>query len=94
MSQKTLYLPLKRQYFEEIKSGEKTEEYREVTSYWKARLVNREYDVVHFMLGYPPAADKEKRIIRRYNGYTRKVIQHPHFGDAPTEVFAIKVEAE
>lgn len=34
----TLRLPLKRQWFEMIRSGEKLEEYREITPYWIKRL--------------------------------------------------------
>ncbi len=38
---KTLHLNLKRKWFEMIKSGEKKEEYREITPYWCARLLYR-----------------------------------------------------
>ncbi len=33
-----LRLPLKKQWFEMTKSGEKTEDYREITAYWLRRL--------------------------------------------------------
>ena len=33
-----LIFPLKKQWYEKIKSGEKTVEYREVKPYWKSRL--------------------------------------------------------
>jgi hypothetical protein len=36
---KTLHLTLKKQWFDLIASGEKTEEYREVKLYWIRRLV-------------------------------------------------------
>ena len=36
---KTLHLTLKKQYFNEILAGEKTEEYRELKSYWISRLL-------------------------------------------------------
>ena len=36
----TLYLPLiKKQWYEMIESGEKTEEYREIKTYWWKRLI-------------------------------------------------------
>jgi len=35
-----LTFPLKKQWFEKIKSGKKTIEYREVKDYWKQRLKN------------------------------------------------------
>lgn len=34
----TLYLPLKKKWFDMIKSGEKKEEYREITDYYRSRL--------------------------------------------------------
>lgn len=35
-----LIFPLKKQWYEKIKSGEKTIEYREAKPYWKQRLSN------------------------------------------------------
>ena len=35
-----LVFPLKKIWYEKIKSGEKTIEYRRTTDYWKSRLVN------------------------------------------------------
>jgi hypothetical protein len=35
-----LIFPLKKQWYEKIKSGEKTIEYRRTTDYWKSRIVN------------------------------------------------------
>lgn len=35
-----LIFPLKKQWYEKLKSGEKTIEYREVKSYWTKRLIN------------------------------------------------------
>lgn len=36
---KTLYLPLKKEWYEMIESGEKREEYREFSKYWEKRLI-------------------------------------------------------
>ena len=36
----TLHLPLKERWFRMIQSGEKKEEYREITPYWMKRLMN------------------------------------------------------
>lgn len=44
---KVLYLPLKKQWFEMIKSGKKTKEYREITPYWISRLM-RWFDIDDF----------------------------------------------
>ena len=35
-----LIFPLKKQWYEKIKSGEKTIEYRRTTDYWKIRIIN------------------------------------------------------
>lgn len=40
---KRLTLPLKKKWFDMIKSGEKLEEYREITEYWIRRLINKEH---------------------------------------------------
>lgn len=49
---KILNLTLKKQWFDMIKSGEKTEEYREIKPYWNTRLLNQEYDFILFRNGY------------------------------------------
>ena len=36
----TLHLNLKKEWFDLIKSGDKPEEYREITDYWKVRLTD------------------------------------------------------
>lgn len=57
---------LKREWFDKIKSGEKTHEYREVKDYWKNRLfVNGDYSLlkdkfITFKCGYPKKDDKNK----------------------------------
>ena len=37
---KILYLPLKKEWYNMIESGEKPEEYREIKLYWTKRLIN------------------------------------------------------
>ena len=72
---KTLTLSLKKQWFDMIKAGVKKEEYREVNSYWIARLVaamvpftgtvlsfTNFYRIV-FTLGYPKSDDTERRLV-------------------------------
>jgi hypothetical protein len=56
---KTLYLTLKKEWFDQIIAGTKTSEYREVKKYWNDRLLNpdgtfKKYDVIHFKNGYNP----------------------------------------
>jgi hypothetical protein len=86
-----LVLHLKREYFDQIKSGEKTEEYRLVTDYWTKRLEGRQYKFVVLLCGYPPREDQSRRIVRSWKGCTRKTITHPHFGGDPVDVFAVRL---
>lgn len=83
-----LFLVLKKEYFDQISQGVKTEEYRQVTDYWQRRLKNRQYDKIIFQLGYSKNAP---RIRCNYNGYEVKEICHPFFNNKKTEVFAIKL---
>lgn len=64
---------LKKEWFEKIKSGEKTHEYREVKDYWFRRLfryikiLDRQtalplHNECTFLCGYPSKNDKSKRI--------------------------------
>ncbi len=54
---KILYLILKKEFFNQIKSGEKTSEYRGYKPFWIKRLMNKDrsfktFDLVHFRNGY------------------------------------------
>lgn len=52
----TLHLPLKKQWYEMIENGIKTEEYREIKPYWEKRLVD-----------YKAVVEDYKRLVfRRY----------------------------
>ena len=87
-----LTLSLKREYFEAIKRGEKTEEYRLCTPYWTRRLAKMQRgDLFMLMLGYPAKHEQDKRISRLWRGMQIKTIQHPHFGPERVTVFAIDV---
>jgi len=92
---KILILNLKAEYFNEIKEGKKPYEYRLYNEYWKKRLVNREYDEVHFKLGYPRNDESHKIIKKEYLGWELRGIRHNHFNntgatDRQVDVFAIR----
>lgn len=44
---KNLQLSLKKKWFEMTKSGEKTEDYREINHYWIKRLMTKKYNLVY-----------------------------------------------
>ena len=93
-----LQIAVKGEYFDAMKRGEKSEEYRLYNEYWRARLITeawedfpRQYDRLIITKGYPRKDDTSRRIDVKYNGYEIKTITHPHFGEMPVKVFAIKV---
>ncbi len=86
-----LQLAVKGEYFDAMIRGEKTEEYRLCNDYWDKRIMFREYDRLIITKGYPKRDDSSRRIDVPYSGYEIKTITHPHFGDKPVKVFAIKV---
>lgn len=70
---------LKKEWFEKIKSGEKTHEYRRMTPYWKARIYNaieKDKDFTlqcKFCCGYPKNDDKEKILLANVIRITQDV---------------------
>jgi hypothetical protein len=85
-----LVLHLKGEYFDAIKSGEKKEEYRLVTTYWFRRLHRPIYEIVLYR-GYPKVSDTGLIMRRPWMGFSTKRITHQHFGPNPVNVYAIKV---
>ena len=90
-----LWLAVKQQYFDQYKAGDKPYEYRLYNEYWRNRLVGRDYGHICYTAGYPSKAQRKDRMVKLpYHGYKIQVITHPHFGDKPVKVFAIKLEKE
>ena len=87
----TLSLNLKGEYFDQIKAGDKKEEFRLYKPFWYKRLKGRHYDQIVLLRGYPPKGDENKRLCIPYRGYKIKTITHPHFGPHPVTVYAIDV---
>ena len=61
-TEKILYLPLKKKWFDMIKAGIKLEEYREMKPFWEKRFSSFDYTAVEFICGYPKKGDTERRI--------------------------------
>ena len=77
-----LYLTLKKEFFNQIKSGEKKAEYREYKPFWTKRLMNPDntfkcYDFILFQNGYRKDAPqmlvefKGIKIIKERTGWFR-----------------------
>jgi len=65
-----LTLTMKYKYFDEIKNGIKTEEYREVKDYWISRLEGKHFDVIELTRGrFVEKGDIDRRLWFRYEGY-------------------------
>lgn len=96
MSWHTLILNVKREYFEQIKRGEKKEEYRRVCNFWNSRIGIKENSLsfVEIRCGYPKRGDMDKILSFPWRGFEIKTITHEHFGPNPVRVFAIKLERE
>ena len=104
----TLTLPLKKKWFDMIKSGVKKEEYREFNVFWNRRLLwtnkypeeRREkftgllnFDTLVFTLGYPKADDTERRLVFK-NPSIRIGTGKPEWGAEPgKQYFVITWEA-
>lgn len=84
---KILHLHLKFEYFDAIRSGEKTEEYREAEK-WLPKMA--QFDQVKLYRGYQKASS-ETVMNFEWRGFRLKTIVHPHFDNVPTQVCAIDV---
>lgn len=88
-----LHIPIKGEYFDQIRDGAKSEEFRLRNAYWHTRLHGREYERVILTRGYPKGGGVEgqTRLTLPWRGYDKRTILHPHFGADPVDVYAINV---
>ena len=66
-----LTLPIKKKWFDMIKSGEKKEEYREIKTYWTRRFENNLNAVILNMNYRYPMIESAKGIVIFKNGYQK-----------------------
>ena len=71
---KTLKIVIKKEWFDEIKSGKKKIEYREAKPFWDSRLKDAngkyiKYDEIEFINGYVKNA---RRMITKFDGVSLK----------------------
>ena len=86
-----LILPLKRKWFEQIKSESKPFEYRLNNAYWQKRLIGKTYRNVIFTLGYPKRDDHARRIVKPWAGYEMQTVISEEWDNIPQDCFAIRV---
>jgi len=83
-----LFIIIKQIYFDHIYLGSKTKEFRALTKYWTDRLKRHQYDTITFQAGYKK---NSPRLTVKFIGYDIETITHEHFGNVPTEVYAIGI---
>lgn len=104
---KTLSLPLKKEWYNMIESGVKTEEYREIKPYWKQRLLkygncwgNNSLVVETYNKGF--LLFEKYEIVKFSYGYTKRTMTfeikeivigkgNPEWGAPNEDVFIIKL---
>jgi hypothetical protein len=60
MNKNTLFLIIKKKYFDQILSGEKTCEYREFKDYYIKKFTNKKYDNIVLQVGYSKKSERLK----------------------------------
>lgn len=70
----TLKIVIKGEYFDRIKAGSKSTEFRDVTPFWTSRLYTKEgkkrtYEKIEFINGYNKDA---RRMLTQYGGVSKK----------------------
>ena len=71
---KVLDLPLKKEWYEMIEIGTKTEEYREIKPYWSKRLLGCDTPLFSHRYGYQQANAKGYTHVRFRYGYTKRTM--------------------
>jgi hypothetical protein len=94
VAENRLVLHVKKEYFDQIKSGEKTEEYRPRTIAFVSFLLDKKPDQVIICSGYPKLTDRNRVLLFPWNGCEEKTIVHKEFGPDPIHVVAIKLSKE
>ena len=78
-----LIFHVKRKYFDLIKNGEKTVEFRRIIPYWSKRLQGLHEKIIVYN------AYTSEKLEFAYTGYGTQTITHVEFGDKPVVVFSI-----
>lgn len=84
-----IVLPIKRKWFDMIKSGVKTEEYREIKPYYKSRFRVFDFDrlvAVKFRNGYTKNSSSITSICSLSKGYGK-----PEWGAPDKECYILKI---
>lgn len=86
-----LILAVRAVYFEQMKRGEKLEEFRLQNAFWAKRRERKNFARVLIYWGYPAADDLSRRLVFAWRGFSKRELQHEHFGPEPVKDYAIAV---
>jgi hypothetical protein len=94
MGRHNLILHIKKKWFDQIRYGIKTEEYRELKPYWISRIIRKAAELrgIVIICGYPSENTVDNTMNLPWKGYEIKTILNEEFGDQPTKVIAIRLE--
>jgi hypothetical protein len=93
-TQRVLTLVMKGRWFDAIKAGTKTEEFRLCTPYWRRRLIDAQPDVLMLTRGYARRGDATRRLAFAWHGVRVTTIRHPEFGAKRVRVYAIALRGD
>jgi hypothetical protein len=82
----TLFLIIKKEWFDKILSGEKLIEYREVKKYYLAKFTDKHYDKIILQNGYAKGSRRLEADIQRISIESVKI---PFFGSIERELYCI-----
>jgi hypothetical protein len=82
-----LTLVVKAEFFEAIRKGQKLEDYRVASEYWRKRIEKEGIERVKIRLGFPKEEHPWNTMTFKFNGFERKRIKTKTYGDS--EVYAI-----
>jgi hypothetical protein len=90
-TQRVLTVVMRGRWFDAIRDGSKTEEFRLCTPYWRRRLIDEPPDVLTLTRGYARRGDASRRLTLAWRGVRVTTIRHPEFGPRRVRVYAIDV---
>lgn len=88
MKTNDLFLTIKKEYFNSILSGEKTEEIRIASTYFENRLLSKKYDTITLQNGYNK---NSPRLAAEFLDLDLREINHEFFESKPALCFVIKI---
>lgn len=86
-----LILPIKKKWFDMIKSGEKKEEYREIKPYYDSRFFNiyKRKNTTYFYVIFRNGYSKNSPSIKCYVSLFKDLMGKPEWGAEPNKLYYV-----